>query len=67
MTPKEKAKELVEKYLSNIEDRTGTFILSQFSAKQCAKIAVEEILKAIYGWTLDIRYWNEVLTEIDKL
>jgi len=38
-------------------------------AKQCALIAVDEILnnKSIIKTNWDINYWNEVKTEIEKL
>lgn len=60
MTPKEKAYELVCKFMKctngciNIEE-----------AKQCALIAVDEILKEC----IDIkeRYWQEVKQEIEAL
>jgi hypothetical protein len=67
MTPKEKAKELVDNYLEidaciNFED-----------AKLCALIAVDEILKAIEVIP-NVRYryveegiWLEVKTEIQAL
>jgi hypothetical protein len=67
MTPKDKAKELVEKYA----------IWSWNEAKQCALIAVDEILQIksitmypilednyIYGHE---EYWQEVKQEIEKL
>jgi hypothetical protein len=59
MTPKEKAKELVEKYA----------IWSWNEAKQCALIAVDEILKALpEDYQNDIwSYWQEVKQEIEKL
>jgi hypothetical protein len=69
MTPKEKALELVNEYLENIEDRTGTFLLSNYSAKQCALIAVNEIIKneqKYYG-NREVTYWEEVKQEINKL
>ena len=54
MNPKEKAEQLVEKYLENIEDSTGTFLLSKYSAKQCASlenksthIAIAKFLQSI--------------------
>jgi hypothetical protein len=60
LTPKEKAKELVEKmviyhWTTNVCDYEG--------AKQCALIAIDEIMKK----TLDIYYWRQVKTEIEKL
>ena len=38
------------------------------TAKQCALIAVEQVLKEkAYHYTNSINYWNEVKTEIEKL
>jgi hypothetical protein len=69
MTPKEKAKELVFKF-----DDTMEFSTPQRFAKQCALIAVDEIINAIdFDWmevqNLDSqhRYWEEVKREIEKL
>ena len=68
MTPKQKAAELVEKY-----DETLTYLESKSKAKQCALIAVHEILEMVdesMKGFLDsdiIRYWLEVKTEIEKL
>jgi hypothetical protein len=66
MTPKEKAQELVEKF------RISKAITESY-AKQCAIIAVDEILKMVdesmQGF-LDsdiIAYWKQVKTEIEKL
>ena len=61
MTPKEKAKELIEKY---------TFINgNSFFAKDCAMIAVDEILKAIPMYTGNLnqtwKYYNEVKSELE--
>lgn len=68
MTPKEKAKELVEKIhdelyfsLSDGYNSKDIFI----KAKQCALIAVDEILEICplqNDW-----YWQEVKSEIEKL
>jgi hypothetical protein len=61
MTPQEKAKDLVDKY-----DNTLTYLESKSKAKQCALIAVDELLLLItYQPTID--YWNEVKQEIEKL
>ena len=63
MTPKEKAKELFVKYSGNTVHYEST--------KQCALIAVDEIIKEIY---LDqyysqkrITYYEAVKQEIEKL
>ena len=66
MTPKQKAKELVNKYLQIYDGRV-------IQAKQCALIAVDEILNTLYsipfGNALDneLIYWEEVKQEIEKL
>tara|TARA_R110000824_G_scaffold182_3_gene837 strand:+ start:13404 stop:13613 length:210 start_codon:yes stop_codon:yes gene_type:complete len=68
MTAKEKAKDLVDRFLNEQND---TEEISQ--AKQCALICVDEILKNqpydIY--TIDqcnnlTKYWKEVKQEIEK-
>ena len=61
MTPKEKAKELVNKYW-------GKGITNDKEiAKQCALIAVDEIISTTkYGSKGDI-YWKEVKQEINNL
>jgi len=78
MTPKEKAKELFEKYLTpNLVDPLYGK-LSYNEAKQCALIAVEEIISDYYtlsGHTRiaayikveKIEYWKDVKTEIKAL
>ena len=66
MTPKEKAKELYFKMHSQEQ------IVSK-EAKQCALIAVDEILKAVdnpdetYLMQDSVNYWTEVKQEIEKL
>jgi hypothetical protein len=66
MTPQEKAKELVNKYLQVYDGRLPI-------AKQCALIAVDEILSELteipYGleYLNRLNYWLEVKQEIEKL
>jgi hypothetical protein len=60
MTPKEKAKELVENFRLNVLDYEGSG-LNLFKAKQCALIAVEELIKETGK-----KYWQEVKQEIEK-
>lgn len=68
MTPKEKAEELVNKYLMNTP--IGFHI---DDAKQCALIAVDEILNIAYwqlyesGGQQEEKYWNEVKQHIEQL
>jgi hypothetical protein len=61
MTPKEKAKELVDKYeFVYIQNYT-----SMFEVKECALIAVDEILICCIGSHEE--YWQEVKQEIINL
>lgn len=69
MTPKEQAKELVDRYLF---DDLLYYDLDLIQAKKCALIAVAEILRYFRDVTGDIRgyfysYWKEVRQEIEKL
>lgn len=71
MTAKEKAWELYRKY-RNLEGKFGGKVLYNYSAKQCALIAVNEILEshsiALSGIKPSIyKFWNEVKQEIEKL
>lgn len=83
MTPKEKAVELVDKFYQTTPNEAwycppvGSITSSNYSAweqaKQCALIAVDEIIANIEPSTsMDviaarIKYWQEVKTEIEKL
>jgi len=69
MTPKEKAKELVDKYeFVYIQNYT-----SMFEVKECALIAVNEILDIAYWEYMESMgekekdYWQEVKQEINNL
>lgn len=71
MTPKEKAKELVDK-MWNIDERCGS--IGFHEAKQCALIAVDEVLKVLkqlekteYKMIMSENFWLEVREEIEKL
>ena len=69
MTPKEKAKELVEKYAYHLW--IGS-VCDYDKAKECALIAVDEILNLIVGiYDYDYNslnpYWQGVKEEIKKL
>jgi hypothetical protein len=66
MTPKEKAQELVDKF--NYESKHYLML----DAKQCALIAVDEIIGAI-DWhefetpNKELTYWQQVKHEINNL
>jgi hypothetical protein len=68
MTPKEKAKDLVGKYVS-LTDGWVYGIKNWEHKKQCALIAVDEIINVIEDNCLeyDDNYWQEVKKEIEKL
>ena len=64
MTPKEKSQEL---FMRNFE-----ITVDDYCAKQCAMIAVDEIIEVIstvyeHDWNVLYPYWNEVKQEIEKL
>ena len=79
MTPKEKAEKLLKKMLGKNPNRQdGISRIDVIQAKQCALLAVDEMLEEIlenwYGdyynieWEKErIDYWNEVKHEIEKL
>ena len=62
MTPKEKAKELVNKYLQVYDGKV-------FEAKLCSFIAVDELIQETRYEVPNIRqrYWLEVKQEIENL
>jgi hypothetical protein len=75
MTPKQKAEELVDKFhikvhVSFVENSIPSVVNALMlydSAKQCALIAVDEIINTLlYGYNL-IEYWKEVKKEIELL
>ena len=75
MTPKEKAKDLIETFAEELPKiEYGVLIESDWNAsKQCALIAVEEIIKELhfsdtnYNLIEKIHYYGEVKKEIRKL
>lgn len=83
MTPKEKAKELVDKmYNVDFHDDAREISMQYRHAKQCALIAVDEIIESnpteynekfnlnpYHSECMEssIKYWNEVKQEIEKL
>ena len=65
MVARLKAEELVDKmYL--VPELNGSCILTKHTAKQCALIAVDEILLGYMG-NPKVKYWQEVKQEIEKL
>ena len=68
MTPKEKAKKLVDRFINQmpkyLQGKTG-----RLTAKQCALICVDEMLEELGEEYLPraYKYWQEVKQEIKKL
>ena len=76
MTPKEKAKELYLKFHFAIPAIADEWQEGQNSAKECALIAVDEIINVLnpehWGIEMNIaidelRYWRTVKQEIESL
>ena len=75
LTPKEKAKELVNKYIPHIAgaDRYNSTlgIYDKHISKQCALIAVDEIISIKLLWfqkdTEHLDFWKEVKEELLKM
>ena len=74
MTPKEKAEELFNKYCYAIRynEKDSEYWTNIIYAKNCALIAVDEILKYIDEDDFiypspQFEYWQEVKEEINKL
>jgi hypothetical protein len=65
MTPKEKAEELILKYL-RIDNNTSEWFNTHI-AKQCALIAVDEIISTFAIMGLGSKFYEDVKTEIEKL
>ena len=82
MTPKEKAKKLVDKFYSEITGMELSFVSKLIvlpngdsnykTAKQCAIIAVNERMEEESSWLIKTgespsNYWEQVKQEIEKL
>jgi hypothetical protein len=72
MTPKEKAEELVNKFYE-IENNSDYFGVNWKIAKQCALIAVDEVIQQLTpiekapNNKSAFQYWQEVKNEIEKI
>ena len=67
MIPKEKAEELINKYLklTDVNYSHKTILLNPTEAIECALITVDEII-SICTQTHFIDFWNEVKQEIEN-
>lgn len=72
METREKAKELIDK-MKLATDEFGYININKERHKQCALIAVDEIINNSIEWLgckyqdEEIKYWQEVKQEIEKL
>jgi len=73
MTPKEKAEQLIDKHKPYVYCYGGGALSDPYNeavvlkmAKQCALIAVDEILLGYMG-NPKVKYWKEVKQELEKL
>lgn len=76
MTPKEKAKELFDKYCFAIrtEQTDSGYFTNVIYAKDCALIAVDMVIKCCKdydevheNYTTQVNYWQKVKQEIEQL
>ena len=72
MTPREKANELYSKYDDLLNKDFGNPIVFDNQLKQCALIAVDEIIEELlsgidFWMERRIKYWQEVKQEIENL
>ena len=76
MTPKEKAKELYEKFFYSIPSMSDEGQLEDKISKECALIAIDEIKEELYNWIggdnhswqlSRMEYFEIVKKEINKL
>jgi hypothetical protein len=67
MTPVEKANELYSNYDDLLNKDFGNPIVFDNQLKQCALIAVDEIISEFYLEEDVAIYWKEVKQEIEKL
>lgn len=68
MTPAETAKDLVDKFNFDLKPFSEFGQWDSELAKQCALIAVDEILNLCWGGNkVGVKHWQEVKQEIEKL
>ena len=67
MTPKEKADKLCMMFLMHTNTKDREYDINKELAKQCALIAVDEILKDNPFDVIKLQYWGKVKQEIDEL
>lgn len=68
MKTKEKAKELVEKYIEYTQEwsEIDGYVINMYNAKQCALIAVDEILNIKGNLNFDYVWYEQRETDINN-
>jgi hypothetical protein len=72
MSPKEKSKEILNRFYC-VPDARGLYMMQEYQAKECALIAVDELIKDnlhnenIVNGGLNAEYWFDVKKEIENL
>jgi hypothetical protein len=76
MTPKEKAEELIDKFIEHTQewDELDGYVNDIYKAKQCALIAIDEIISSNphsnpFNTNVEstMEYWQQVKQEIQAL
>lgn len=74
MTPKQKAKQLIDNMYMEMSDFMITDKVLEVVAKQCALIAVDEVIECCNeydevheNYTTQVDYWKQVKNEIEQL
>ena len=69
MTPKEKAQELINKFIPHTKVFHEVLGWEDYldSAKECALIAVDEIINGNFGDGYNHQFWECVKNEIEKI
>jgi len=66
MTPKEKAEQLINGFVPHVRWKMGQEDVIK-RAKECALIAVDDLILERDIHSFDKKYWQEVKQEIEKL
>lgn len=69
MTPKEKAKELIDEHRKWVNQIEGSYSETEY-AKKAALITIDEVIASntnVTGQTINGDYWQEVKQEIQNL
>ena len=66
LTPKEKAEELIEKYLQQLKTATPDLNRPHYQAKQCALLCVDETIRQFMWMNLLVLFDNPIKANMDS-